>query len=240
MDSVPSTNDYLRQQIANSKPLAEGTAIMANYQTHGRGQRNNAWLSEKGKNLTFSYYLVPSFLNTTQQFYLTVFTSIAVARWLQQYTEHVTIKWPNDIMVGKNKIAGILIENTIRGTQLQQSIIGIGININQQDFKSTPKPITSLKNATQAVSDFDLRSTLREIFKYLSEEYYNIQTGEYEDALKRYNKLLFQKGEEMTYIANNEKIKATLEDVQEDGLARLRIYGATRLFNVKEFEYFIR
>ena len=121
--------------------LPEGTLILTEDQTRGRGQMGNKWLTEKGKNLTFSIVLYPSFLRPNQHFYLTQFVSIAIQEVIQELLpdKGIKIKWPNDLYVENRKLAGILIENILSGHRIQSSILGIGLNVNQVQFPTNFK-----------------------------------------------------------------------------------------------------
>jgi BirA family biotin operon repressor/biotin-[acetyl-CoA-carboxylase] ligase len=132
-DIVTSTNDELKK-MAESEKLPEFSVIIANEQTEGRGQRENVWLSDYGKNLIFSFILYPEFLQIQNQFYLSKTVSIGILNYLKLKTDNISIKWPNDIYFQNKKICGILIENSISGNSIKQSIIGIGLNLNQSDF----------------------------------------------------------------------------------------------------------
>lgn len=169
VDFAESTNSLL---AASAKKFEHGTALAAHSQTSGRGQRGNKWESEPGKNLTFSVLLRPTTIVASHQFELLQIVSIAVVKVLraQLGTNDIHIKWPNDIYFRDHKICGILIENTLSGPAISQSIIGIGINVNQDRFVSdAPNPISMAQISgreydlddlleyfvTQIVSDFD-------------------------------------------------------------------------------------
>jgi BirA family biotin operon repressor/biotin-[acetyl-CoA-carboxylase] ligase len=126
---------------------AHGTAVWALTQSAGRGQRGNTWEAEPGKNLTFSLVLRPQYIAAARQFELSMLVSIAIVRVLERHLRtEVLIKWPNDIYVGDKKICGILIENTLSGTSIDRSIVGIGINVNQQFFQSdAPNPVSMIQ-----------------------------------------------------------------------------------------------
>ena len=142
-----STNRYLAQ-LSKEENLAEGTLVVAYEQTHGRGQGNNSWESEPGANLTFSILLYPSFIHASQQFVLSKAVSLAVYDFVSQHVADVAVKWPNDVYVNEKKIAGILIENFIIDDYLSKTIVGIGLNINQNVFVSdAPNPV-SLRQLT--------------------------------------------------------------------------------------------
>src|SRR5688572_19765009 len=126
LDAVDSTNTYATTLLKNQKP-PEGLIIQAFHQTAGRGQMGTNWHSPAGESLTFSVILTPTFLKVDQQFYLNMAVSLGVYEYLT--TKGVAgglIKWPNDILVQRKKLAGILIENALQGNKIQHSIIGVG------------------------------------------------------------------------------------------------------------------
>ena len=140
------------------------SVIAAYEQTAGRGQRENIWLSEPGKNLTASIVLkhdgtILSRVSADNQFIISEMISKAVVGLLADYGVVARIKWPNDIYVGDKKICGILIEHTLRGSSIINSIIGVGLNVNQTEFdESLPNP-TSLA-AESNLENFDLNELL--------------------------------------------------------------------------------
>lgn len=129
-----STND-LALQLCQQSQVTDGTLIITSNQTKGRGQRGNSWLSSPGLNLTFSLIFRPMFLAISNQFYLNIFTSLAVHDYLRARTNAtVAVKWPNDVLIDGQKISGILVENQIQGSHFQSIVAGIGVNINEQNF----------------------------------------------------------------------------------------------------------
>lgn len=135
LKEVDSTNNYLKELLSKSEPLPEGTAIMADNQFAGRGQQNSVWQTEVGKNISASIYLKPSGLALNKQFYLNMAVSLAVSEALSHFIpQGIKIKWPNDMYYLNKKLGGILIENTLTGSSIKSSVIGIGLNINQEDF----------------------------------------------------------------------------------------------------------
>ena len=137
-----STNNYLREQCAKDR-LPEGSLVIADFQTAGKGQVGNSWESEAGKNLMFSILLYPDFLPANRQFLISQIASLSVKETLDEYTDSVTVKWPNDIYWKDRKICGMLIENDLSGHNLYCSIIGIGINLNQAVFRGdAPNPVS--------------------------------------------------------------------------------------------------
>ena len=137
-----STNCHLLQ-LSNVENLAEGTIVVTENQTNGRGQGSNSWESEPGKNLTFSIILYPKTVKASEQFILSKAISLAVYDFVSQFVSGVSVKWPNDVYVDDKKITGMLLENYIGGAYLTKTIAGIGVNINQKHFVSdAPNPVS--------------------------------------------------------------------------------------------------
>jgi BirA family biotin operon repressor/biotin-[acetyl-CoA-carboxylase] ligase len=131
LEEVDSTNKYASQ---NRKSLELPVFISTDYQNEGRGQGENSWISEREKNLLLSWVFKPFELDASISFYISKVMAIAISDLLETYLNNIFIKWPNDILAGNRKIAGILIENTISGAYVERSIAGMGININQEEF----------------------------------------------------------------------------------------------------------
>lgn len=146
----------------------EGSLVIADFQTAGKGQVGNSWESEAGKNLMFSILLYPDFLPANRQFLISQIASLSVKETLEKYTDSVTVKWPNDIYWKDRKICGMLIENDLSGQHLYCSVVGIGLNINQEIFRSdAPNPV-SLTQITGKTYDREdvLVCFLRIFFNY--------------------------------------------------------------------------
>ncbi len=135
---ISSTNDEARGECYH-----HGDIVLADSQSAGRGQRGNAWASGAGENLTFSVVVEPAALPFEKSFLLSKATAVALVETLGDFGIGATIKWPNDIYVGERKVAGVLIENDLMGERLTKSVIGIGLNVNQQAFDlSLPNPVS--------------------------------------------------------------------------------------------------
>jgi len=167
-ERLASTNTHAAAMLRKGKVM-EGTIIYTGFQTAGRGQGNNRWESEKDKNLLLSIILFPSVIRAERQFLISKVISLGICDFLRNYVFEVTIKWPNDIYVRNEKIAGILIENAIIRNEIDHTIAGIGININQQHFpRHLPNP-TSLKILTG--KEYDLEQCLNELAAKLDARY---------------------------------------------------------------------
>ncbi len=144
LSSVDSTNDYLKE-LVHLELCKEGTIIVASEQKKGKGAHGNSWMSEAQKNLILSFALFPSFLLTNRGFFLNIMLCAAVCKVLSEdFKLNAKIKWPNDILINDRKVCGILVENTLKNDRIQGSVLGIGINVNQQNFPHFSIPATSL------------------------------------------------------------------------------------------------
>lgn len=218
LESVDSTNSYALNMCKNSEP-AEGTLVWAIDQFAGRGQRGNTWKTESGKNLTCSLILRPGFLKATEQYYLNAAIAVGVRNYLQKKTkEPVVIKWPNDILVGKEKIAGILIENSLQGMNIQYSVIGMGININQTEF---PENIRATSLAVLNKKTYSLEKELTELCSVIEYIYLRFRPNP-ELIMHEYKKHLFGLNKEMMFLYKNTTIKAIIYDVSKEGRLLLK------------------
>ncbi|MBQ0056208.1 MAG: biotin--[acetyl-CoA-carboxylase] ligase [Bacteroidales bacterium] len=146
LDEIQSTNTWLLEALADGQPLVDRTVVWTKRQTAGRGQVGNTWEAEPDKNISFSVLLRPSFLHPREQFVISELTALSVCETVALMTpKPVKIKWPNDIYVGDDKLAGILIENSLQGMTICHSVIGVGINVNQERWVGNAPNPTSLK-----------------------------------------------------------------------------------------------
>ncbi len=145
LDATESTNTYLRE-LSLTKNLKDFTIVTTRNQTSGRGQFNSKWESDEGKNLAISILKKNIEVPIDRLFLISICVSLGVLNGLKQLgVPNLSVKWPNDILSGNFKIGGILIENMLSGTKIKQSIIGFGINVNQQEFKYAPKAASMKK-----------------------------------------------------------------------------------------------
>ena len=157
---VDSTNN-LAIQLLNEVNLPLPYCISTDFQTSGNGQLNNKWDSENGKNLLLSIVLNPN-LEISNSFYINVITSISVIDLLNKLKiSSCSIKWPNDVLIRSQKVAGILINNKVRGSFIKNCVIGIGLNVNQTKFNNFNREATSI--SLEKNMNFDL-SILRDDF----------------------------------------------------------------------------
>ena len=229
-----STNNYLRELLASSREqLSEGMVVSADYQTKGRGQVGNVWESEDGKNILFSMLLFPSSIEANQQFVISKMVSLAVAGVFKEEIDDVFIKWPNDIYWRDKKIAGILIENDLCGSNIQYSVIGIGLNVNQDSFMSNaPNPV-SLKQITGKT--YDREDLLKRIVKRIYMLYIQLLREELNCFDEDYKEALYRHDGLYDYKAADENFKASIVDVLPSGHLVLETEaGKKRTFAFKE------
>jgi BirA family biotin operon repressor/biotin-[acetyl-CoA-carboxylase] ligase len=234
---VDSTNSFLKNLLSNSKPVPEGTVIMAEEQYAGRGQQQNTWHSEPGKNLTFSLLLKPHFLPVDAQFDLNRAVSLGVYDALHLLLgDELKIKWPNDIYYADRKLGGMLVENTIQGGQLKDSVIGIGLNINQENFPPGASNATSVKQILQ--KDYDLTLLLSEICKKLEVYYLKLKAGQIDFVRNTYLSRLYWLNEVKSFESNSEQFNGIVKNVLPNGLLVIEDTNGQQLeFNLKELKF---
>jgi BirA family biotin operon repressor/biotin-[acetyl-CoA-carboxylase] ligase len=237
LKEVASTNNYLKDLLSNSKPVADGTVIMAESQFNGRGQQTNRWHSEAGKNLTFSLLLKPAFLPLQQQFDLTRAISLGVITGLQQVTGlPVKIKWPNDIYYGDKKLGGILIENLVQGSNIKNSVIGIGLNINQESFPSEIPNAASVKQILQ--KDYDLNALLSQICGYIEAWYLKLKAGRVNEIREQYMANLYWLNQEREFMSDKgEKFTGKIIAVRNNGFLVLSTESGEKEFTLKQIQF---
>ncbi len=237
LQTVDSTNLYAERLLKGQK-VPEGTIIFAHAQTSGKGQGENSWESEPGKNATFSMVLFPEFLLPGQQFLLNKTIAMGVFDFLSRFQieERYSIKWPNDIYAGNSKIGGILIQNTICGTVYESCIAGIGVNINQETFHpGLPNPV-SLKQLTGM--NYPVKDAVDFIVARIDERYHQLHKGLYEALDREYTEQLLGINEWRDYLVNKKLIKGKIRGVDESGLLMLEMKnGSKRAFNHGEITF---
>ena len=196
LNATDSTNAYLKA-LMQSASLKDFTVVVAENQHSGRGQMGTTWNSEKGKNLTFS--VLKKFKNffVADQFLLSICVSLSIYATLNKLqVPNLSVKWPNDILSGTSKICGILLENSISGTQIQSSVIGIGLNVNQTVFNMLTNA-SSLKLLLGKT--FNLDTLLKELLTDLQANLLKMQNVEKQKLLSEYQKVMFRKDKPSTF-----------------------------------------
>ena len=225
-----STNSSLSDLI-NHADLPEGLVLITDNQTKGRGQRGNNWDSLPGENLTFSILLKPKFLATRDQFQLNMAIAIGIADGVRQLmSQQVSLKWPNDVMIDGRKVGGILIENQSQGPALSQSIVGIGLNVNQKEFAH---PLAaSLLNVAGKV--FPLEDVFEGLMSSLEGKYLLLRSGNPTSIRSEYIESLFRFNLTQTFEADGDQFEGVISDVDEFGRLCVNIAGTIKKFSLKE------
>lgn len=236
LDTVDSTNSYLRSMPAETLRQAPFCAVTARFQQAGRGQRGNSWESERDANLQFSIGVRPRFLPPVRQFALSHLISLAVRNTLIRYTDDIRIKWPNDIYAGDCKICGILIECDLTGSHIERACIGTGINLNQTQFRSTaPNPI-SLAQLTG--HRFQPDEVLNQVLGHFETLYRELENGNGDAIRKQYLDSLYRRNELHPYRDAGGLFQARLYDVEADGHLLLQdADGRIRRYAFKEVQF---
>ncbi|TCD29699.1 biotin--[acetyl-CoA-carboxylase] ligase [Pedobacter psychrodurus] len=237
LKEVDSTNNFLKDLVSKSEPLAEGTVIMADNQFAGRGQQESVWQTQAGKNISTSIYLKPSFLPLNKQFYLNIAVSLAVSDALSCFVpEGIKIKWPNDMYYQNKKLGGILIENTLTGNSIKSSVIGIGLNINQSEFSDNiNQRATSVIQILQR--DVPLMDIMDKIFIFMEKYYLILRAGKYSILQNDYLSRLYNFNILGLYMQNGEIFEGTIKGVEDGGRLTVDTKNGLKVFNFKEIEF---
>ena len=193
LDAISSTNAFLKDMVRTS-PVENYTVVVAENQTKGKGQFDNIWISDKGKNLTFSILCNFLKLEIRHSFYLNCAVSLAIHMVLNNYIkEKLKIKWPNDILSSDKKLCGILIENTVSNGKIVNAVIGIGLNVNQESFPETLSNAASLKMLTGLT--YDKSVILDELIAAIQVQMALIQTEKFSMLKSNYEQALYRNGQ---------------------------------------------
>ncbi len=240
LHEVDSTNTYAMNLLRNVNVM-DGTLIYADRQTSGRGQRGSLWSSEIAQNITASIILKTHFLNIENSFSLSQISALAtydvLADIFPQGQYDIKIKWPNDILVNKQKIAGILIENTFHHQSIQYSVIGIGLNLNQTDFPEFQNTATSLKKLLN--HSFDRQNVLEKLCRNLEKWYFKMKDGKLDVINQAYLDHLYGLDETLKFKRlPGDSFSGIITGISSDGKLNVRT-GKLLIekFDVKEIAF---
>ena len=223
-----STNFYALE-LKSAAVFKEGLVVTADFQTGGKGQRGKEWESNRGENLLLSV-VIESNISIDNQFDLNILSSLAVMDSLKSYDIDSQIKWPNDILVNKCKIAGILIQNLISKNRITHTVIGIGLNINQIEFTKFYPSATSIQKELGAIINIsDFKDSLLNALQ-LRLENYRLNS----DLKEEYLSNLFQKDKVATFGSNNQKFMGIIRGVTKSGLLQIETENCLKEFNLQE------
>ena len=235
ISTLDSTNDYLKSYIKRSISIPNYYTVCADEQTKGRGQQNAVWTAEKGKNLTFSQYMVLDDVFVKDIFYVSIAISVALRKCIEVYCLDVRIKWPNDLYIGNKKAAGILIEPNLLGNKMRHLVFGIGLNCNQKKFPKQLPNATSLFLETN--KEYDLKLLLHDVLDHLKSEFDLLATGDRESLKKEYLQYLFGKDELRWFKIGDEKKQGIIRGVDFSGALLVKFNDGIKKFHDKEIEF---
>lgn len=230
-----STNSYAIGLLKNVN-THEGTVVYTDYQTQGRGQRGNSWKADSAMNIMLSVMLRPQFLDAKKSFCLSKITALAVYDVLAEISAisqfGIKIKWPNDILVNRQKVAGILIENSFKENALQWSVIGVGLNVNQDDFEGLPGASSLLRLTGR---EWPREQLMERLFVHLEKWYLALRNQKLGSINSAYMERLFGVNESNLFEENGKQFMAKMVNVTEAGLLELELEDRSRrLFDIKE------
>jgi BirA family biotin operon repressor/biotin-[acetyl-CoA-carboxylase] ligase len=235
LPSCHSTND-IAAELVRENSFQEGTIVITDEQTKGRGQRGSIWLTEPGQNLTMSIILKPFFVPLQEQFVISKAIAVGIWSYLNEYAESACIKWPNDLYLGEKKICGTLIENSIQGGQISSSIVGIGLNINQLNFSNARA--TSL--SADLNQEFSLPEEFRKLVHHLDAFYLRVKSAAGRDEINDlYLNNLFGHQQVRKFKVDGKIKTGSITGVDPAGILRVHFEDSEQdeAFSNKEIEW---
>ena len=237
LDAIDSTNSYLKNLIKEND-VNNWTVVVAEYQNNGKGQLDNSWFSDRGKNITFSILVKMDHLKVNHQHYLNYSISIALYNVLKYYIpKKLSVKWPNDILSANDKVSGILIENSIKNDTVKYAIIGIGLNVNQIHFPKDITNATSLKNVLMKTIDKD--ELLDKILLEIQYQFVLIKQRKFLEIKKMYEDVLYKKAIPSMFIdSHNNTFLGKIIGVGKEGKLQVELENESiREFDFKEIKF---
>jgi BirA family biotin operon repressor/biotin-[acetyl-CoA-carboxylase] ligase len=232
-----STNSEVRQIVQNNT-LYEGLVLHTDHQTEGRGQRGNVWIDQSGKHLLFSVYLKPSFLEIKNQYLLYIISALCVYDGIQEYLkkpELLKVKWPNDVYIDRKKVCGILIENMIRHRTIDDSIIGIGLNVNQNS--ELMPGATSL--CLESGGSLDRFTLMESIITHLEKWYLMLRAKRIKEIVSTFESHLFRLNEEARFLIGERVESGIIQGIDSSGKLIIRFSDRLESFDHKEITFLI-
>ena len=235
LPACASTNSEAQTLIVQNR-ASEGCTVLTDFQTAGRGQRGNHWQAAPAENLMLSVVWQPTFLAATEQFRLSQAVALGVHDWagaLLGAAPQLKLKWPNDLYYGNQKLGGILIENSLSGPKIQYSIIGIGLNVNQQVFEVATA--TSFARLTGRAYD---RATLAaRLLECLERRYLQLRAGQVGTLRRDYLQALYRYQETHPFVVDGQTVSGQIVGVEEDGRLAVAIGNELRRFGLQEIRH---
>ena len=232
LDAISSTNEYALS-LAATPVFKEGLVVSASYQSGGNGQRGKAWESNANENLLFSVVIQPN-ISIDKQSELSKIVALAICDLLVDLGMKPKIKWPNDILVAKQKIAGILMQNKLKGDLIAHTVIGIGLNINQIHFQEYLPKATSLQLVLN--KELDVVKIQMQLLQFLSDRIKRFRDGLTHE--KEYHAALFLKDKVAAFESSNQKFMGIIKEVSQSGKLLIQLEDdSIAAFNNQEVKF---
>lgn len=234
LDAIDSTNNFLKQLLIDTA-LEDFCVVTTKRQTKGKGQVGAEWYSEEDKNLTISVLKNKPCIRLPYQFLLNILVSLSIVKTLEHYkVPKLAIKWPNDILSDHCKVSGILIENIIKSNEIDCSVIGIGLNVNQELFEGLPK-VSSMKLILGTPIDKD--ELLHKLIKNI-QFYFSLYAKMGEEIVNaEYESYLFRKDKPSTFeLPDHSLFTGIIRGVTDLGKLCVQVEDATKEYNLKELK----
>ena len=224
LDAIDSTNDWLKEKFLQGNCI-EGDLVWVNDQTNGRGQRDNRWISAAGKNLTFSLFKVFGKLLVRDQFLINCSVTLAILMALKEINiPDLSLKWPNDILSGNKKIGGVLIENFVRGERFSGTIVGVGLNVNQDNFDLFPKA-SSILMLTQKEQHLD--ELLKRILEKFNDFFEQCKSENKIELINQYQANLYMKDQWVDFENSDSTLKGKIKGINSKGKIKIEKENGT-------------
>lgn len=211
LDAINSTNEYALS-LKETPAFKEGLVVTASYQSGGNGQRGKSWESNANENLLLSVVIQPN-INISEQAIISKIVALSVCDLLADLGLNPQIKWPNDILVAKQKIAGILIQNKIKGNRITHSVIGVGLNVNQIQFKEYSPKATSLQLLLN--KELDITKIQKQLLQFLSNRMKRFRSGDTQE--KEFLSDFFLKDKVAAFESKGLQFMGIIKGVNESG-----------------------
>lgn len=214
-EEINSTHDIACRMASKNRPI-EGTVILADYQTSGRGQREKIWHSSSGCNLLFSSILYPNQLMIDHAFLINGVVSLAIIKTLKEFipSSDFKIKWPNDIYFRSQKIAGILVQTSLRASHIDHVVLSIGLNVNEHTW---PNEINGTSMSTILGHTLNRQEVFNKLCRRLELEYAKLIHQKTEEIMQSYNEFLYRKNKIIEIQLNQKWEKEKLMAVTSNG-----------------------
>lgn len=235
LPACASTNSEAQTLILQNR-ASEGCTVITDFQTAGRGQRGNHWQGAPAENLMLSVVWQPTFLAATEQFRLSQAVALGVHDWagtLLGADTKLKLKWPNDLYYADQKLGGILIENSLSGPKIQYSIIGIGLNINQQEL-ALP---TATSFALLTGRAYDRATLAARLLECLERRYLQLRAGQVGALRRDYLLALYRNQEIHPFIIDGQTVSGQIVGVESDGRLAVAIGNELRRFGLQEIRH---